>query len=352
MKLQKALTTTFVLFTFLAITLTACAPTPEATAPTSTTAHTPTFPPTYTAAPPATLVPTFTLTPLPEASYLYNWPIPAPTDAQIQAAIDCENRNWGKAANFDPASYKVSFPASACEYAMQAISTVESIDLMTLVGEGYTTAQQALTENPWLIISDPVFFNAFHTFGIVAPPPFAHSKLESAIIAYSWTGDNNPVSFEIEITTDGPVTATGLYQKIITTGEGDEAESVVQSRKINKEIKSQDFVNLGKSLENLIPIPQQTPLNLCENHHPDWIVTLTYTTGTEITLQSNQSTYLVYMGGPFQTNIDGQDYLLATASFNTAIYELTRQLAIELGNPEEAGCTNIRIAETLLGAQP
>ena len=340
------------LHSLLLIILAGCAAEPSAPRLTSTAIPTPTFAATFTPAPTASPAPTLTATPPPESGYLFTWPVAPPSETQMQAAIACESRNWGKVNNFNPASYRVNHPASACDYAMQAISTVESINLMTLEGEGYSAAQQALKENPWMILSDIVFFNAFHTMEIVAPPPFVHSKLKSAIIGYSWTGDNIPISFELEITTDGPVTATGFYQKIVTTGEGEETESVIQSLKINKEINSQNFFTLGQALDNLLPIPQQTSLSLCENHHPDWIITLTYTDGTEITLNSNQSTYLVGIGGPFQTNIDGQDYLLASIDFHEALYEIIKSLALELGSPEAANCSNIPIADILLGAQP
>lgn len=328
----------------LVIFLAACAPETPQDVPdqTATPWLTPTLPPTYTPPPTSTPLPTLTPSPAPRPGKLYTWPAAPLTEKQIQEVLDCEEETWTYGNEVDPRTIEIENPSTACEYALLAISSITDFQTLTLPNEGIIAAQQALLLNPGIILANPYFFYSFQDIGIVAPPPFVSNLLVYARIEYEWNGMGTPVSFDLEINADTSVVVTGVVEQ--GTGE----DSTSSSQEIEQEVSAALFQGLGKSLANLIPISQQGNLFACFDTYPDWTITLRYEDGYEITLKTNGSNYYPG-GGPFQIEIDGQDYVLASQNFTGILNQLVTQLALPLGEPMAMTCYAEPIARTLLG---
>jgi hypothetical protein len=110
---------------------------------------------------------------------------------------------------------------------------------------------------------------------------------------------------------------------------------------VNKNIKTKIEKNivqaLGKSLSNLLPINSQFSLIPCTDNSPDWITIITLKDGTLIDLKTNGSN-MIYIGGPWQTNIDGQNYLQYSVEFIKAMDTLIQEIGLPYGEPMGMYC--------------
>lgn len=326
----------------------ACTPETPQTSPTPTNTNTPPPTSTHTPEPTSTPIPTFTPTSAPVTAALYTWPIPPLNDQQIQEVLDCQNETWSEDYQLDPETIQIETPATACEFGLKAISLISDFSNLELPPAGKRAAQQAILNNPGIIFANPYFLFAFQSVDIVNLPSAATSPLKEANIQYTWGGLGRETSFELLIRKEGTTIATGTVE----LGYDYNNEEVgPTSWEVNQEIDSATFQNFGASLTNLVPVRRQGQLFACFDNYPDWTIQFKYEDGAQLTLQSNESNFFIE-GGPFQTQIEGQDYLLATYAFNINLLKIIEQLEIPLGEPAAMSCFPMPIAEFLLSEHP
>src|SRR5690606_10324658 len=88
---------------------------------------------------------------------------------------------------------------------------------------------------------------------------------------------------------------------------------------------------------NLVPINSQFPLTTCYDNYPDWTTTLTLKDGSTVELTTNESN-MIYIGGPWQANIDGQNYIQFSIEFIKAIDTLIQEIGLPYGQPMAMTC--------------
>lgn len=278
--------------------------------------------PTHTKSP--TLVPTSTPFPEPISGFLFNWPISPLTNDQIQEVLECQDRTWSwpNGPKFNLDTIKIENPQTACDFGLQALANIEDKDTLELSKTGIYSAQQALLRNPGIIFSNQYFFYALGSIDIVDKPTSIQSQLKRVIIQYEWGGIGHPIKSEFSI--------HGREQPIVSGyiefGPFYEDKTTI-TRKIYEEINVEDFQSLDDSLINLIPVNYQAPFFACYDNSPDWIITLEFLDNSKIKLRTNISDYYLE-GGPFQTELEGQNYVLASYEFNRSLINILETLEV------------------------
>jgi len=93
----------------------------------------------------------------------------------------------------------------------------------------------------------------------------------------------------------------------------------------------------GDALRDLLPIGRQFTSTPCWDYYPDWTVEMTFADGTVAHMVTNDSN-VVGIGGPWQTEIDGQNYMQYSGAFSQAIGDLFDALSLEFGQTAAMGC--------------
>ena len=347
MKLLKLL----LLFEMLMIT-SACTlgasqvtPTPENT---NTPSPTSTAEPSETPLPTSTPLPTPAPIPDPLSGPLYTWPIPALSEEQIQEVLDCQNSTWSGNTQIDPKEIEIENPVTACDFGLKALSLVVDFDTMELPDLGIYYAQQALLLNPGIIFANPYFFFAFQKIDLVDSPIPADQAVEEINVNYRWSGIGSPVNYSVKITNGDPPLAVGNVE----VGPGlEEDESAKTTWTLQKELSPEFLEGIGSSMVNLIPVKRQGMMYACFDNYPDWEIVITFDDGSQTNLSSNTSNF--YMdGGPFQTQIEGQNYVMASYEFNVALNKIIQELELPYGQTLAMYCHPFPVAEGLFTDLP
>ena len=94
---------------------------------------------------------------------------------------------------------------------------------------------------------------------------------------------------------------------------------------------------LGPALTDLLPIESQFDFVVCTDNYPDWSIVLTFKDGTQLYLTTNGSNFL-FVGGPWQTKIEGQNYFQFSSGFAKTIIDLFEALGLPFGSPASMYC--------------
>jgi hypothetical protein len=336
------------------IVVSACTPLGQQNTPTAAKTNTasPTSPntpePSETPVPTSTPLPTATPTPEPIKGPLYSWPIPPLTEEQIQEVLDCQNATWSGNVQINPAEIEIENPLTSCDFALKALSMVVDSDTLVLPDSGIYYAQQALLINPGIIFANPYFFFAFVEIEIAGSPIPAGQIVEEIKINYTWSGIGAPVNYSVAITNEGTPLAVGSVE--IGHGIGED-ESTQTSWTFQKELAPEFLAGIGSSLVNLIPVHRQGMMYACFDNYPNWVVEIIFDDGEQLDLSSNWSNF--YMeGGPFQTRLEGQNYVMATHEFNIALNKIIDKLELPYGETMAMYCNPFPVAEGLFTDLP
>lgn len=349
MKLLKLL----LLFEMLLIT-SACTlgasqvtPTPEnknTLSPTST----PTPKPTETPSPTSTPISTSPPIPDPLSGPLYTWPIPPLSDEQIQEILDCQKSTWSGNTQIDPNEIEIENPVTACDYGLKALSLVVDLDTLELPDSGIYYAQQALLINPGIIFANPYFFFAFQGIDIVASPIPIERAIQEITVNYKWSGIGALVNYSATITYGESPIAVGNVE--IGHGIGED-ENTKTNWSLQQELAPEFLEGIGSSMVNLIPVKRQGMMYGCFDNYPDWEIAITFDDGSQTNLFSNGSNF--YMdGGPFQTRIEGQNYVMASYQFNLVLNKIIQELELPFGQTLAMYCHPYPVVEGLFTDLP
>jgi len=335
LKIAKQIVTA-VLVVLISITLIGCGavtPVPTAT-PTSTATIIPTKTPIPTNTPTPTVTPRPIITIEPYSNlFPKNWELEPLSDEQIKEVTDCDiekivNDRYPKNEKSDELIYLFE-PITSCDWAVLAFAYSERVkDGESMPDIAKNAFAQAISTNPGFAFSTPLFYRFFFdAFIIVSTPSISEQEISRVKIGYKWGGIGDPVQYVVDIrqANTNPVVRVTNYESAIT---GQNFKNTVDKDLVQK---------LGKSLSNLLPIETQFSLMPCYDNIPDWIVTLTFIDGTTLTVKTNASNVL-YVGGPWQTKIDEQNYLQFSVDFIAALDSVIQEIGLPYGQPAAMYC--------------
>jgi hypothetical protein len=75
----------------------------------------------------------------------------------------------------------------------------------------------------------------------------------------------------------------------------------------------------------------------CWDDYPDWVVTITFDDKTTLKMVTNGSNIYFY-GGPWQTEIDKQNYTQYSGAFLDAMVNINKALKLSMGKTAAMGC--------------
>lgn len=275
------------------------------------------------------------------------FPLSASDEAQIEAARNCHIDVI--AANRYPKEFTevaeladVYTPETPCDWAALAYASILRMKQGERAPDEANYAFiRAVRENPALALRLPLL-QAFFGWIHFVEAPFAGREITHVAVRYDHAGMGGSMRFDFEIDASaGRVPrARGLLE---TEGELFEPETEddppLGESRIRGTLELEQISALQTGLTELVPISEQFSLTICYDNYPDWSVALTFDDGTVITLNTNGSNEFT-MGGPWQVEIDGQNYIQYSVDFGEALVDIIDTLELPLGRTMAMTCGN------------
>lgn len=269
------------------------------------------------------------------SEFLAAWPITPPTDDQILEARACDIE--GSTLYVDSTLEEldaVENLETACDWAILAQAYVN------ISGENVTEgARQAIGEilrlNPAMMLSEMLLYGYVGMGKLVEAPPFADHSIVQVDISHEYAGLGSHVAYTASITdadTETPAVTVNVRDAegaITEEGESTETAETVDPALVQA---------LGASLTDLIPIGSQFSSIVCFDNYPDWTISLTFADGTTLDIKNNESNFF-HFGGPFQVEIEGQNYMQYSPAFIISMIDLIQALNLPQGSTAAMSCT-------------
>ena len=265
-------------------------------------------------------------------SFPAKWPIAPLTAAQIEEVSNCALEELAAERYSDNiliAELPDAFsPVSACDWAVLATAYAERISEDDPLPEPAKEAfLEAISRNYGFAVTAPLFYTYFGEFSLVELPPLVQQEVTTVKMDYTWVGEGDPVNYSVRIEqadTKPVVSATIMPESFAANLDLEGLEKgKVQA--------------LGLALTDLLPIESQFEYVVCTDNYPDWSISLTFKDGTQLDLTNNESNFL-FIGGPWQTKIDDQNYFQFSFAFAQAIFDLCKALGLPFGSPGGMYC--------------
>jgi hypothetical protein len=265
-----------------------------------------------------------------DVEFPYAFPLDMPSQKHIDEAHACI---------LDPDA-DPNKSSAACEFARQALALKnDRSDDEPPSAQEVELVQKLVGANPALALRLDVIAAYYGVLPLVAPPAFTlDNPITQLHLTYTFAGLGSGVDYELTITQAdkkpvvkgdlgefdpgfGPVTPppTGTPRVLPATIEAD----IIQA--------------FAPALRDLLPIGQMFSSVPCWDYYPDWEVELTFADNTVVKMVTNQSN-VVGLGGPWQTEIDGQAYMQYSGAFQSAIVDLFEALDLPFGQTAAMGC--------------
>jgi hypothetical protein len=174
--------------------------------------------------------------------------------------------------------------------------------------------------NPAFALDAHLWGRRFAAFTLVEPPPLADETITGVEIRYDSAGLDGILHYSLTITrvNANPV-VSGVIEKTDWIDEGDTKHS------IGSTVDPGLVQALSQALTDLLPVDSQFSLEAfdveSDAYSPDWNVLLTFKNGVTLVMVTHISN-VVLAGGPWQTEIDGQNYVQSSPEFYRALIEL------------------------------
>lgn len=284
------------------------------------------IPPTETQLPPPTE--TATAAPVPSIQLPMSWPMSPFTEAQVSEARSCDIE--GLASQRYSSSLEVSQLASAyavetaCDWAVLAFACAQKSPQDSGPSEPCLFAlNETVALNPALLLRNQIFQYYLGTTSIVQAPPIAQKQLVKLFVRYEWTGLGDRVRFTITVSRLTGNAVVNVDPNSPITPATDEIKNLSNA--------------LPAALTDLVPIGAPMTVQFCTDNYPAWEAILTFDDDSELELTTNESNLLT-MGGPWQTVIDGQQYVQFSGAFARALNDLVQALGLKYGEPAGMYC--------------
>lgn len=289
-------------------------------------------PPTGTNTQLVTSTPTATATPPAETiqktiNYPVEFPLPILRQEQIQEVADChvqELANERYPENIDTDHLLASFPpVSDCDWAVLSFGYAVRNDSGSPSPLGLEAFKKAISKNYGFALATGIFDYYFSSVPLVNTPQFTGKEIEKVEINYIWNGLGEPSMIEYALDINQANTNPIISSK---------TDSINTNITLDKNMVQ----DLSQGLNDLLPVDSGIQLIYCTDNYPEWSVSLTFTDGTKLDLESS-SNYIGF-GGPWQTKIDGQTYIQYSPAFAIKMSKLVEELELPLGKPMGMFC--------------
>lgn len=281
--------------------------------------------------------PTFTPTFVPKSlTPIFSWAVLHPSKSQIDEIRNCkvdelalqrypDRDAFWQINNFDEIR-------SSCDWGVLALAYINHSQSSDRIPEqGKQAFLQAIKLNPSIAFATPLFYDYLDVENLVDIPPSFDQPIKRVVIDYEWRGIGEPsyVSHYIVITQSNP--PTGMI-KVITQSQPKEF-----ANELNNSFDPMLFQDLGSALTDFLPVQASFSLETCTDNSPDWKIDISFLDNTTLRLQTYGSN-LFTIGGPWQIQIKGLNYMQFSASLPKAISELFNGLKLPLGQPYAMYC--------------
>jgi hypothetical protein len=259
--------------------------------------------------------------------FLYAWPPPVPTEAQVAevracAAFTTAAARYPEAVPMDAlvGAYPV---ANACDQAVLAAACLQRLGQEDDPSEACRDAWSAAVRgNPGYAHEAILGFTYTPYVPTFAPPPFAAGPVTKLVVDYAWSGLGEPVKWQLTVA-DGRA----------TTSDGKLAPTPVNLDKV------------ARAFTNLTPIPGAANLVNCYDNYPSWKATVTFASGEVLTLSTAGNLWGV--GGPWQLEREASTWLQLDGALVTAIAGMAFDLKLPFGQPMGMFCPGIEVLDAL-----
>jgi WD40 repeat protein len=272
-----------------------------------------------------------------------NFPLSRLTTAQLAEVRSCNLENLPTQRYPETLSIgeleNYYTPQIACDWAVLSAAYLNKLNYDDPIPEqGKRAFIQAILLNPAYLFSTPPFFGYYDSFNLVSLPPIAQELITAVHIDYYWSGIGDPssVSYQIDISSSE---SNPSSMDVIVIAPPEQITSNLKT-----EIDQAYIQDLANALTDFVPIDQQFTLDYCTDNSPDWQMTLTFQNGSQLELRTNGSN-LATIGGPWQMELGGQNYLQFSYDLPRAISRLFTQLKLHFGEPWAMYCHWISILD-------
>lgn len=279
-----------------------------------------------------------TETPDPEtAEFAFDFPIDVPTEAQIDDAYACPllagaERSEGDSDATATPEIEAAERSEACGIANEALALAAARgDDEPATDEEIELFHKLVEANPALALRIDMIAYYFNASTLVAPPDFADQPITALRITYTFAGLGPSNDYDVTITDADSEPQVAGTAEIRTGSEDDEPLTLPET------IDSEVVQAFGAALSDLLPIEEQFSAISCLDYYPRWTVELTFVDGTALTLGTNGSN-VIGIGGPWQVEIDGQDYMQYSGALIKAVAELFEALELPFGTTGGMSC--------------
>ena len=270
------------------------------------------------------------------------WPISMPLEEQINEVKECNINSlaelrYPEEMNYWEIEYAHSIE-SACDWAILAVAYKSHFnDDESTPEEGRRAFLETLIRNPAFAMHSSLFYPYFNSMEFVDVLPQAEQPIKSATIDYKWSGIGDPseVSYQIEI--NNSHLADQIWIRVQSQPDNLK-DNVAQS------IKPEIIQEIGKALSDFLPVEYPFKMDICTDNIPDWSINLTFLDGSELTLKTHSSN-LFTVGGPWFTEVNGQNYVQYSSALVDAVSNLFDELELPLGQPFGMYCSQIDTLE-------
>ena len=250
------------------------------------------------------------------------------TQEQVAAVQECDIESLAsqRYSEVDSATdlNSVFTPESDCDWAALALAYANRLDYeQPLPKSALDAFSQAVSHNYGFAFATPLFFRYFGSLSMAEPPPFTQQEIIEVQIQYIWSGYGETVEYVLEIH-QADTTPT-------LTVKPDDFSS-----ELNREFDPELIQALSAGLTNLLPVEDIFNLTVCVDNYPYWDVTLTFADDTTLNLITGSN--FLFFGGPWFTEIDGQDYMQYSADFAEALSDLVNGIGLPIGEPAGMSC--------------
>ena len=279
------------------------------------------FTATTTASPMATITPKSLNLPV-------AFPLPILSQQQIQEVANCKIQELASERypeNINTSTLLDSFtPISGCDWAILSYGYAIRNENNSPSQLGLEAFKKAVSSNYGFALASFVFDYYFGSVPLVQKPQFTNQEITKVEINYLWSGLGEPSQIRHSLSIDQ---ANG--KPIISSS----TDSLGNNISVDKD----SVQDLAEGLNDLLPIDSEIQLSYCTDNFPEWLVTLTFTDGTQVRMKSNSN--FMYIGGPWETQINGQTYIQYSPAFAIKIGNLMKALGLPLGEPAGMYCS-------------
>ncbi len=275
------------------------------------------------------------VTPAPEKpDFAFSFPLEAPTDAQIQEAFNCALSRESPEATLTPSA---QHKPTGCELARQVVALAASRSQDTdPTDDEVALFKKMMSLNPALAL-DLSIISSYYTLPLVEPPDFTNQSITDSNIRYTFGGLGGSADYTIHTITRmmSQPFLVPLMQAVIIRWQQVSRQRLHAIYRVQRSMpasyrhSAQPCViccRLASSLAALlagITIPTGK---------------LIWTSPITVVHMVTNSSNVVGIGGPWQTEIDGQNYMQYSGAFSQAIGDLFDALKLDFGQTAAMGC--------------